>query len=204
MSKELLEKIKELSNKFSVIRDIFDLPKKEKKIADLEKVSAATDFWNDPQQAGKVMKELEEIKNETDEIKNIGHRIEEVSDLVDLSESENDWKDLDLEIKKLESDVNKLEFNTLLAGPYDRNDAIISIYSGAGGVDAQDWAEMLMRMYLKFAENNNFHAKMADQTRGQEAGIKNYYRNFWSVCIWISEERGGRPSAGATFAFQCR
>lgn len=149
------------------------MPKKEKRIRELENISGQEGFWNDSWKAGKIMQEMEEIKKEMGEVKEIEEKLTEAGEMATLVENDEDWKTLKKEVRGIEKNIEKLEFKTLLNGEYDRNDAILSIYSGAGGVDAQDWAEMLLRMYLRFAEKNNYRAKIADETRGQEAGIKN-------------------------------
>ncbi len=119
------------------------------------------------------MKELEETKKEIEEIDELEKKLENLKELAEISESKKDIAELEKEIKKVEENINALEFKTLFSEDYDRNDAIITIMSGAGGVDAQDWSEMLLRMYLKWAQIYNFKARILDETRGQEAGIKN-------------------------------
>lgn len=171
--KETLSKINEFQNKLQEIEAVLNLPKKEKEIKKLEKESQAQDFWTDSRRAGKIMQELEDLKKEVGEIKEMNKKLGNLEELAKISEDEEDQKEVEKEIKKIEKTLNDLEFKTLFSGEYDRNDAILSIYSGAGGVDAQDWSEMLMRMYLKFSEKNNFLARVLDETRGQEAGIKN-------------------------------
>jgi len=123
------------------------------------------------------MQELEELRNEIKMLSDVETEIDEIKELSEIiSETEADGmkekEDLEIKISEIEKDLNKLEFKLLFSGEYDRNDAILSIHSGAGGVDAQDWTEMLMRMYLKFAEKNNLKARIVDESRGQEAGIK--------------------------------
>lgn len=140
-------------------------------ITNLEQISTKSDFWQDAQKAGKVMKEIEALKNEIAEIDVIENEAKELSELIGIA-SEKDAADLEKQIGELEKEINKLEFKTLFSGEYDRNDVILSIHAGAGGVDAQDWAEMLLRMYLRFCEKNNFQAKIIDEARGGEAGIK--------------------------------
>lgn len=148
--------------------------------------SEKADFWNDSQIAGKIMQELEELKKEISEVEEIENKLNDLEELVEILESEiNDEKpahnvsrneagrEIEKELEEMENIINKLEFKTLFSGEYDRNDVILSIYSGAGGVDAQDWSEMLLRMYLKWGEKNGFKIKLVDTVRGQEAGIKN-------------------------------
>jgi len=134
-------------------------------------------FWDDSQKAGKLMQEVEGLKAEIEEMS----RIEtELAELLELSKiiSETDEKsdeertEIIEKVFELEAKIAKLEFQAMMSGKYDKSDAIVSFYAGAGGVDAQDWAEMLLRMYLKWAEKNNYKAKIVDETRGQEAGIK--------------------------------
>lgn len=119
------------------------------------------------------MQEIEELKREKKEIEEIENKLEDLTSLLEMIEKEDDKNEIEKDVLEIEKNINDLEFKTLFSQEYDRNDAIVSIYSGAGGVDAQDWSEMLLRMYLKWAEKNNFKIKVLDETRGQEAGIKN-------------------------------
>ena len=153
------------------------MPKKEKKIRILEEKTYTEDFWNDSQTAGKIMQEIEELKKEIKEVEEIENKLKNLEELIRIMETESnssaDKREIENELKKISEIISKLEFKTLFNQEYDRNDVIINIMSGAGGVDAQDWSEMLMRMYLRWAEKNNFKARILDETRGQEAGIKN-------------------------------
>ena len=123
------------------------------------------------------MQEVEGLKAEIEEMSQIET---ELAELLELSKiiSETDEKadgermEIIEKASELENKIAKLEFQAMMSGKYDKSDAIISFYAGAGGVDAQDWAEMLLRMYLRWAEKNNYKAKIVDETRGQEAGIK--------------------------------
>jgi len=173
MIKELEEKISEMKKKLGNIEVVFNLPRKQEKMKRLEKESNAADFWNNPQKAGKILQELEELKNGIGEFKSIRKKISDSEELAKIFESEEDKKNLEKEIESVGVALEKFEFKTLFSGEYDRNDAILTIMSGAGGVDAQDWSEMLLRMYLKWSENKNFVAKVSNETKGQEAGIKN-------------------------------
>lgn len=139
---------------------------------ELEEKSTQAGFWNDAQAAGEIMKQLEALKNKLSKFENLEKNIKDLEELIDLTENEEELKEMEKQIEVLEKEVGDLEFQTLFSGEYDRNDVIMSIHCGAGGVDAQDWAEMLLRMYLRFAEKNNFKVSLIDETRGQEAGIK--------------------------------
>ena len=140
-------------------------------IEKLEKKSADPHFWDDSQAAGKIMQEIEDARKEISKIEKVEEGIAELEELLKIA-SVGDFEDLKEKIIELEKETSELEFQTLFSGKYDKNDVILSVHSGAGGVDAQDWAEMLFRMYLRFAEKNNFKTKILDESRGGEAGIK--------------------------------
>lgn len=131
-------------------------------------------FWNDNQKAAKISQELELLKNEVAGLENVEKKVVELIELVGLFESpENEEKEqIEKQFSELQKEFDALEFKSLLGGEYDKNDVILAIRSGAGGVDAQDWAQMLERMYLKWSEKNNFKAIVVEETRGAEAGIK--------------------------------
>jgi len=119
------------------------------------------------------MKRLEELRKEIADLSCIETEIDELLELAEIINEESaETPEVEEKISGLEKEIEKLEFKILLGGEYDRNDVIMAIHSGAGGVDAQDWAEMLLRMYLRFAEKNNFKTRIVDQSRGAEAGIK--------------------------------
>jgi peptide chain release factor 2 len=157
--------------KSQVYWSIFDLDKKKIELEKLIKKSKSDNFWGDNRSAQSVMRNISDIQDEItlwDEI------TKKTSDLLDLVQTgdESFHEEIVLEIDKLENQINNLELTTLLSGPYDKGNALLSINAGAGGTDAQDWAEMLMRMYLRWAEKNNFPTEIITKSDGEEAGIK--------------------------------
>ena len=132
------------------------------------------DFWNDTQKAAEVAKEAEFLQTEINNLENIEKRTKETEEFLDLFETatKKEQAEIEKQIEELQKEFEALEFKTLLSGQYDKNDVILAIRSGAGGVDAQDWSEMLLRMYLRFAEKNGFKTKVVEKSQGGEAGIK--------------------------------
>lgn len=118
------------------------------------------------------MKELEGLRDELGSFKRLSHALQDIEDLSAMTESESEREELLQQYDDVARVIDQMEFQSLLGGQYDRNPAIISIHSGAGGVDAQDWAEMIMRMYLRWAEREGFSTTILDESRGTEAGIK--------------------------------
>jgi len=150
------------------------LAEKTKKIGQLELQTTEEGFWNDPKQAAQISKELETLKSEVEDFEKLEKKVADLIELLELFETPENQERTEVEKQMLEiqKEFETLEFKTLLSGQYDCNDVILAIRSGAGGVDAQDWAEMLLRMYLKWAEKNGFKAVIVEQTKGAEAGIK--------------------------------
>lgn len=138
----------------------------------MERKAQDPSFWNDHEMAGKTMKQAEALKKELEVLETVEQELKDLKELAQMTEGEEDKKHIAIQLEEIREEIDALEFQALLGGKYDANDVILSIHSGAGGVDAQDWAEMLMRMYLRFSEKNNFTAKIIDESRGQEAGIK--------------------------------
>jgi len=150
---------------------IFDLPSKESELAVFEKKSEDPDLWNDREQAQRIMKNLSDLRDEVTGWRNLEKRIQDTLELAEL-EDESLRPDLEREVAAIETEVAHRETSTLLSGPYDKGNAILSINAGAGGTEAQDWAAMLQRMYLRWTENQKFQTEVLDLTEGEEAGIK--------------------------------
>ncbi|HUD08897.1 MAG TPA: peptide chain release factor 2 [Candidatus Saccharimonadales bacterium] len=149
------------------------MPKKKKRIDELEKISTGENFWGDQEKAQKVMQELEQVRDEIKELSESETEIDNLSEMTSLAaEDEEIKKEIEKQAEKIEKNIEDIEFETLFRGEYDQSNAILSIHSGTGGTDAQDWAEMLLKMYLRFAERKNWKAKIISESRGQEAGIK--------------------------------
>jgi peptide chain release factor 2 len=150
---------------------VFDYDRKEQELLQLEAASEQNEFWGDPAQAQKTMKRLSVLREEINEWRVIKQTVSDSLELA-LLEDESLRPELESEIEKIEKEIDRREFALMLSGPYDRGDALLAIHAGAGGVDAQDWAEMLLRMYLRWAESRGFNAEIIDSSEGEEAGIK--------------------------------
>lgn len=138
----------------------------------LEEKTHQDGFWNDSQKAASIMKELEGLREEIGAFDALMHTLQDIEDFAPLAATDVEREELMSQFTTVSDAIDQMEFATLLSGQYDRNAAIVSIHSGAGGVDAQDWAEMIMRMYLRWAEREGFSARVLDESRGGEAGIK--------------------------------
>lgn len=134
------------------------------------------DFWEEPQESQKILQRAKQIKKKLENYQTIYQKYEDISLLLDMAMEEGDFSEetvLEHDIEKLKEEIDDLRIHTLLSGPYDGNNAILSIHSGAGGLDAQDWAEMLLRMYMRWAEKKGYGVKTLDILPDTEAGIKN-------------------------------
>lgn len=153
----------------------FDITNLENELNNLEKQTTENNFWEDSKNSSKVLKRITEIKNKIEQYKKVHNELQNLKDLTELLKQENDEdleKDLEKGIVTLNTNVEKLEISTLLSGKYDSNNAIITLHPGAGGTEAQDWVEMLYRMYSKWANSNGFTIEELDYLPGDEAGIK--------------------------------
>lgn len=149
------------------------MPEKKKRIEKLEKISNAENFWQNQEEAQKIMQELESLHSEIKKLSELETEIDNLAEMTEIAaDDEKIRKEIGKQIKKIGKDLEALEFETLFGGEFDRNNAILAIHSGTGGLDAQDWTEILLRMYLRFAERKNWKAKIISESRAAEAGIK--------------------------------
>jgi peptide chain release factor 2 len=136
---------------------------------------SSNSFWENQSKANQMSKELKDLQNIVDNFQILNDRLEELEILYELNSKENSadiWQEISRKIEELEREINSQERNRLFSGEYDKNNAIVSIHPGAGGTESQDWAEMLLRMYLRWAEKNRFKTEIIDFLPGDEAGIK--------------------------------
>lgn len=150
---------------------VFDLPAKELQIAELVKTSEDPRLWDDPKLAQNVMKNLSDLRADVDKWKKLEKRIFDSIELAQIGDTSLQ-PELEAEVASISAEVNELELAVLLGGKYDRGNALLTINLGEGGTDAQDWAAMLERMYLRWCEQRGFLTEILDQTEGEEAGIK--------------------------------
>lgn len=174
---------------------VFDVAEKEKEIAKLERGSAAPGFWNDQATAQSQMRRLSSLRDEVSTWQNLSRRVTDALDLFALAELEEDESidgELMAEVEVIQATLEKLEFQLRLSGKHDRDDALLSIHAGAGGTESQDWAAMLLRMYLRWAEASGYQAEILDSTAGEEAGLKSVtalIQGAWAYG-YLKTERG--------------
>ena len=154
---------------------LFDISKLQEELKNLEKQTLDTDFWNDQKNSKKVLERIKTLKrkcNNYKEIKKEINNLKELTELVNVEPDEEMAKDIIKGTNNIKKKVEKFEIETLFSGKYDNNNAIITIHPGAGGTESQDWAEMLYRMYTRWATKNEFEIKELDYLEGEEAGLK--------------------------------
>jgi peptide chain release factor 2 len=167
--------LKELIATLTSIEAVVDLPKLRGEAAELEREATVPELWNDPENAQKVTSKLSHTQGQIRRVEDLRSRLDDVEVLAELAESEDDADsrtEVELELVKLRKSIDELEVQTLLSGEYDSREALVTIRSEAGGVDAADFAELLMRMYLRWAERHNYPTEVYDISYAEEAGIK--------------------------------
>ncbi|HEU0127434.1 MAG TPA: PCRF domain-containing protein, partial [Pseudonocardiaceae bacterium] len=174
-SPDISDRIKQLDATLSSIEKVLDVAAMRAEIARLGEEVAAPDLWNDQPNAQRVTGRLSLLQAELERLTGLRSRVDDVSVLLELAGEEEDaasFAEVEAEVDRLATSIEALEVRTLLSGEYDERDALISIRSGAGGVDAADWAEMLMRMYLRWAERHKYPTEVYETSYAEEAGIK--------------------------------
>lgn len=154
---------------------LFDIANLEIKLNELEEETGKPEFWEDTENTTKVLSEIKRIKSKYTRYNELEKEITnllELSELLQLEYDEEMAEDIIKNTKKLKKSLEKLELETLLSGKYDSNNAIVTIHPGAGGTESQDWAEMLYRMYTRWATKGEYEVKELDYLEGEEAGIK--------------------------------
>ncbi len=150
---------------------VFDVPGKAEALKTLERKAAEPDLWDNPDHARKLMQRLSTLQEEVTYWTDLRQQIQDTQELLALDDEEL-LPELEAEASQLTAKLERAEFQLLFSGRYDRGDAILAIHAGAGGTDAQDWAQMLRRMYLRWAEQNGYRTEILDTLAGEEAGIK--------------------------------
>lgn len=155
--------------------NLFDISRLEKELKELEQKTMDSNFWNDQKNSQNVLERIKSVKkkcNKYHELKNEIENLKELTELVNIEPDEDIAKEIVTGTNKLKNHLEKFEIETLLSGKYDGNNAIVTIHPGAGGTESQDWAEMLYRMYTRWATKNEYIVKELDYLEGEEAGIK--------------------------------
>lgn len=176
MFEELKEQLKQEKERLMALKSYLDINKKEEDVTRLQAITTAPEFWKDGTNAKKVIQELNSKKEWIDAWQKLDRLAEDSAALIELAEESNEESVVDeisKDLKKLESEIQALEYRNMLSGEDDEKNAILTIHSGAGGTESQDWAEMLLRMYSRWSERNNFKVSLVELLEGEGAGVKN-------------------------------
>jgi len=172
MLEEIKAKLKVLNKKLGELRSYLEIEKNEVALKELEAKLANPGFWDNQEKARSVIQELKKARAVVDPYFECRKEFDELNELLVLVEDEDSAKEVRESLCKLERDIDSLEFKSLMSGQRDINNAILSLHAGAGGTESCDWASMLLRMYLMWAESNGYKTKIIDVLSGEEAGVK--------------------------------
>ena len=174
-AREFELEIAALSGTLGSIEKVIDLPKLRIEAKELEEAAGIPNLWDDPEAAQKVTSKLSRVQSEINRVSSLRQRLDDLPVLLELARGEEDQSALEDAGKELDSvtkAIGDLEVQTLLSGEYDHRDALVTIRSEAGGVDAADWAEMVSRMFLRYCEIHNYQTQVLETSYAEEAGIK--------------------------------
>ncbi len=198
--REALSALEELEGRWSAAREYLKIDERRARHDELTEVAADPDLWSNQDHAREVTTELGRLSADLEAFDALRARLDDADVLADfsrdaLSSGEADWSLLDElteSVTALGSEIDTLETQSLLSGPYDESDAIVELHAGAGGTDAQDWTEMLMRMYIRWAERRGFSVEVDEATEGSEAGLLSatFIVKGRFAYGWLSAERG--------------
>lgn len=154
---------------------LFDIDGQKREIEALHKKTLDESFWNDRQEAQQVLKSISDLQDSVNRFNNLWDEANYIKDILDMAEQEDDqelWSETSAELTGLQKRFREFELLVLFSGIHDERDAILSLHAGAGGTEAQDWVEMLFRMYTRWAESSGYTTEIMDYLDGDEAGIK--------------------------------
>ncbi|HXA15664.1 MAG TPA: peptide chain release factor 2 [Thermoanaerobaculia bacterium] len=173
MKDDTLSRISELKDRLQLVRSYFDLDSARKTLDEIEREMSAPGFWDKPETAQEVGRKRARVEKRIASGEAINSKAEELDVLLEL-QREGEHVDADIEqlVSQLEAEVTSIEMTMKLSGEHDERDVILAIHPGAGGTESQDWAEMLLRMYLRYAERKGWSAEIVDYQAGEEAGLK--------------------------------
>ncbi|MEP1062092.1 peptide chain release factor 2 [Stenomitos frigidus AS-A4] len=172
---EIKREVELLAERLGKTQDYLDVPALNAKIQDLEQVAAQPDFWNDQTTAQRTLQELNDLKAHLEQLDQWQTNLDDaraVLELLELEDDESLLQEAHSNVTQLSQELDQWELQQLLSGPYDQKGAVLTINAGAGGTDAQDWAEMLLRMYFRWAEDHRYKVHEVERSDGDEAGIK--------------------------------
>lgn len=172
---DLLTRVQELDHSLQSIESVADLPKLKEEIVSLQEQAAAPDLWDDQDNAQRVTSALSAKNSELERIEGLRSRLDDAQVMLELATEEDDADaeaEVAAELDRLTKEIEALEVRTLLSGEYDPRDALVTVRAEAGGVDAADFAEMLMRMYMRWADRHGYNVEVYDTSYAEEAGLK--------------------------------
>lgn len=173
-----LKQVEVLQGTLQELRDVLRIEVLQKDIQAGEEKMQASDFWNDSDAAQKISQETAEKRQEVERYQALETAIEDMIAIIELAESEDDQdvlSDIDAKIPQLEQRIHDLELMSYFTEEHDMNNALVSLHAGAGGTDAMDWTEMLTRMFIRYAEQHDWHVTILEESRGEEAGYKSVH-----------------------------
>ncbi|MDX2076790.1 MAG: peptide chain release factor 2 [bacterium] len=191
MSQVMINRLSAMKTEVDRLMTRLDIEGKNEQIQRLEAISSTAEFWNDRENAQKTMQEIAKLRTQTTPWGALINRIHDALELAEVSD-EDFIDDLTAEVEAIGKDVEKMSLEAMFTGVYDNENAILAIHAGAGGTDSQDWAMMLERMYLRWAEQNGYKIDIIERSDGEEAGIKSVTMSVQGVYAYgyLRSEQG--------------